>query len=189
MAEIQKIFDQGVVSMREGNLARNYEVQGKSEAETASGEMYSLRGVNKDGIEVYETTENTMKLTWADRITVFENTLNQQFANKKARFVRNGHEYYAEMDKNFFNKVIYGEKHFSKLGKKAFIKVGADGDTFDLIENATYSGSRADTKNHRSKDNFTDYFDYFYKTVQIDNKVFDICVTGNEPEKLMDYRL
>ena len=177
VAEIQKIFDKGVLAMREGNLARNYELQSKGgNAEANNGEMYSLRGVNKDGIEVYETSDSTMKLTWKDRIAAFEDTLNQQFVDKKARFVRNGHTYYAKMDSNFFNKVMYGEKHFSKDGKKAFIKAGADGDTFDLIENATYSGSRADNKNHRAQDGFTDYFDYFYKTVQIDNKVFDICV-------------
>ena len=133
-------------------------------------------GVNKDGIEVYETSKETMNLTWKERVSLFEDELNAQYANKTARFVRNGHTYYAKFDKDFFDKVMYGESHFSKDGKKAFIRAGADGDVFDLIENADYQRSAVDTKNHKKKDGFTDYFDYFFKTVQIDNKVFDILV-------------
>ena len=50
VAEIQKIFDQGVVSMRDGNLARNYEVQGNGT--TAQSEMmYSIRADAKRQIE------------------------------------------------------------------------------------------------------------------------------------------
>ena len=140
------------------------------------GIKFQKKGINKDGIEVYETSTQTMNLTWKDRIATFEYELNNSFANKTARFIRNGHTYYAKLDVDFFDKVIYGEKHFSKNGKKAFIKSGADGDIFDLIEGASYQRSAIDTKNHKKKDGFTDYFDYFLKTVQIDNKVFDICV-------------
>ena len=62
------------------------------------------------------------------------------------------------------------------LNKKAIIRIGADGDIFDLVENARYGHSAKDAKNHKAKDGFTDYFDYFYKTVQIDGKVFDINI-------------
>lgn len=34
----------------------------------------------------------------------------------------------------------------------------------------------ATRKNHRVSAGFTDYFDYFYKTVQIDNKVFNLVI-------------
>ena len=143
---------------------------------TESGIKYQKKGVNKNGIEVYETSKETMDLSWKERVSAFEYELNSQYANKTARFVRNGHTYYAKLDEGFFDKVVYGESHFSKDGKKAFIKAGADGDVFDLIENTTYKRSAVDTKDHKKKDGFTDYFDYFFKTVQIDNKVFDICV-------------
>lgn len=49
VAEIQKIFDQGVVSMREGNLARNYEVQGGKTGEQESAESVVKKDLeNKD---------------------------------------------------------------------------------------------------------------------------------------------
>ena len=144
--------------------------------ELNGGVKFQKKGVNKDGIEVYETSKETMDLSWKERVSAFEYELNDHYANKTARFVRNGHTYYARLDDTFFDKVVYGESHFSKNGKKAFIKAGADGDVFDLIENSTYRRSGVDTKDHKKKDGFTDYFDYFFKTVQIDNKVFDICV-------------
>ena len=138
---------------------------------------YQLRGVNEQGIEVYETSDKTMSMTWTERVDAFVSMLNSEYENKIARFTRNGHTYYAKLDDNFTGKVLYGENHFSKNGKKAFIKAGADGDLFDLIQNASYDKSKTDTKDHKSKDRFTDYFDYFLKTVQIDDKVFDINVT------------
>lgn len=49
-------------------------------------------------------------------------------------------------------------------------------DIFDVVENSAYDHSSIDTKNHKSKDSYTDYFDYFYKTVQIDNRIFDLVV-------------
>lgn len=137
---------------------------------------YSYRGVNKNGIEVYETSEATMKLTWADRVSQYEKMLSTNFVGRTARFKRNGHIYYAQFDPNSAGKVLYGEKGMSKDGKKAIIRAGADGDIFDLVENARYDHSAKDKKNHKAKDGFTDYFDYFYKTVQIDGKVFDINI-------------
>jgi len=137
---------------------------------------YSYRGVNKDGIEVYETSKATMNLTWADRVSQYEKMLSANFVGRTARFKRNGHIYYAQFDPNSAGKVLYGEKGMSKDGKKAIIRAGADGDIFDLVENARYDHSAKDKKNHKAKDGFTDYFDYFYKTVQIDGKVFDINI-------------
>lgn len=52
----------------------------------------------------------------------------------------------------------------------ALVNIGADGDVFDLVENSRYTGSKADRKNHSK----ADYFDYFVKTVQINNTVFDV---------------
>ncbi|MGP1544622.1 MAG: hypothetical protein ACTTIO_06735, partial [Candidatus Fimenecus sp.] len=139
-------------------------------------EKYSKKGENKYGIEVYETSEEVKKLTWKERIKQYKNLMENMFYGRTVRFNRNGHIYYAQFDKDSTDKILYGEKDISQKGKKAIIKVGADGDIFDIVENAKYDHSGKDLKNHKSKDNFTDYFDYFYKTVQIDNGVYDIVV-------------
>lgn len=136
----------------------------------------SLKGINKDGIEVYETSSEIMSLSWKERIKEYKRLLENDFKGRTARFNRNGHVYYAQFDEKSADKVLFGEKGMSSKAKKAIIKAGADGDIFDIVENATYESSSADTKNHKSKDGFTEYFDYFYKTVQIDGKVFDLVI-------------
>lgn len=136
-----------------------------------SGEVkHSLSGVNKDGIEVYETSEDTMGLTWDERKAKYLDVMKNKYQGRTARFERNGHIYYAEFDQSSINKHIYGDDRSSPKGRKALIKAGADGDVFDLVENSQYSGSSPNKKNHTK----ADYFDYFVKTVQIDGKVFDL---------------
>lgn len=145
------------------------------DAYTGEGDIQaSYRGKNKYGIEVYETSEDTMSLSWDERIDKFISLLENDYVGRTAKFTRNGHVYYAEFDRANPRKSVYGEKHFSKNGKKAYLRAGADGDIFDLVENSAYKASSKDTKNHKSKDTFTDYFDYFVKTVQIDGKVFNL---------------
>ena len=59
VAEIQKIFDKGVLAMREGNLARNYELQSKGgNAEANNGEMYSIRDDARSQIETALKSKN-----------------------------------------------------------------------------------------------------------------------------------
>ena len=174
IAEIQKIFDQGIANLREGNLARNYEVQGKSEAETASGEMYSLRGVNKDGIEVYETSEEIKKLPIKERQKAFLDIMKNEYRGRTAKFIRNGHAYYASFDYRDINKNIYGDKLSDKKGWKAKINVGAEGEIFELVENSKYDGSKPESGKNIAAHSGVGYWDYFVKTVQIDNTVFDL---------------
>ena len=137
---------------------------------------YLYVGLNKEGIENYETSEETIKLSWNERKKKYIELLENDFIGRTARFKRNGHVYYAQFDKNAARKTLYGEKDISFKGKKALINVGAEGDIFDVVENSEYFGSSADDKNHKLKDSFTDYFDYFFKTVQIDNNVFDLII-------------
>ena len=63
-------------------------------------------------------------------------------------------------------------KMSSPKGKVALIKTGANGNIFELVENSYYVGSGKNTKTNTN----ADYFDYFVKTVQIDNKVFDLII-------------
>ena len=131
---------------------------------------YSFRGTNQDGIEVYETSQAVMNLSWKDRKTQYLDVMRNAYRGRTARFERNGHVYYATFDQSSIRKHIYGDKRSSSDGAKALIKAGADGDVFDLVERSRYTGSQKNKKNHTN----ADYFDYFVKTVQIDGKVFDL---------------
>ena len=131
---------------------------------------FSLKGTRADGIEVYETSKEVMNMPVKDRKKLYLRLMSKEHAGRTARFVRNGHTYYAEFDKTNLSKAMYGDDRSSESGLKALTRVGADGDIFDLVENSTYDHSSPDTKNHSR----TDYFDYFIKTVQIDNKVYDL---------------
>ena len=131
---------------------------------------YSFRGTNQDGIEVYETSQAVMNLSWKDRKTQYLDVMRNAYRGRTARFERNGHVYYATFDQSSIRKHIYGDKRSSSDGAKALIKAGADGDVFDLVERSRYTGSQKNKKNHTK----ADYFDYFVKTVQIDGKVFDL---------------
>lgn len=131
---------------------------------------YSRKGVNKDGIEVYETSEETMKLTWKEREAKYLDLMKNEYRGRTAKFVRNGHTFYAQFDPKGIRKVIKGDSRSKGNSLKALIKAGADGDIFELVERSNYSHSSKNRKNHTP----ADYFDYFVKTVQIDGKVFDL---------------
>ena len=156
----------------EGLLQQAFEAaaQNSKNAATEGGTRFDLKGKNKDGIEVYETSGGTMALTWDDRRAKYLDDLKNEYRGKTARFERNGHTYYAKFDQNSIRKPIYGDSRASGNGVKALTKAGADGDVFNLLENSKYTGSKPNTKTHTS----ADYFDYFIKTVQIDGKVFDL---------------
>lgn len=156
----------------EGMLQQAFEAaaQNSKNAATEGGVRFDLKGKNKDGIEVYETSGGTMTLTWDDRRAKYLDDLKNEYRGKTARFERNGHTYYAKFDQNSIRKPIYGDSRASVNGVKALTKAGADGDVFNLLENSKYTGSKPNTKTHTS----ADYFDYFVKTVQIDGKVFDL---------------
>lgn len=156
----------------EGMLQQAFEAaaQNSKNAATEGGVRFDLKGKNKDGIEVYETSGGTMALTWDDRRAKYLDDLKNEYRGKTARFERNGHTYYAKFDPNSIRKPIYGDSRASGNGVKALTKAGADGDVFNLLENSKYTGSKPNTKTHTS----ADYFDYFVKTVQIDGKVFDL---------------
>lgn len=135
-----------------------------------TGKKFSLKGYRADGIEVYETSKEVKQMPVVERQKLYVKLMNEEYVGRTARFVRNGHTYYAEFDRKNIRKAMYGDNRSSESGKKALTRIGADGDIFDLVENSTYKRSEADKKNHKN----TDYFDYFIKTVQIDDKVYDL---------------
>ena len=127
-------------------------------------------GHNDDNIEVYETSDEVLQLPWRERKKKYLSYIDRDYVGRTAKFVRNGHVYYAEFEKKEASKAIYGDDRSDPAGRDALINTGADGTIFELVENAEYTRSSKDTKGH----NKTDYFDYFVKTVQIDGKVFDL---------------
>ena len=71
-------------------------------------------------------------------------------------------------------KNIYGDKRSDASRRKAKINMGADGDIFELIENAQYNGSRAESGKSISAHKNVSYWDYFVKRVQIDHRIYDL---------------
>jgi hypothetical protein len=145
-------------------------------SETASDPdtRYSLRGINEDGIEVYETSEEIKKLPIKERQKVFLDIMKNEYRGRTAKFIRNGHAYYASFDYRDVNKNIYGDKLSDKKGWKAKINVGAEGEIFHLVENAKYDGSKHESGKNIDAHKGVGYWDYFIKMVQIDNTVFDL---------------
>lgn len=142
----------------------------KNSAPAERGTRLKLVGMNDRGIEVYQTSKETMALSWKERKAKYLEVMQREYFGRTARFERNGHTYYATFDQNSVRKPVYGDRRSTPTGVKAIIKAGADGDIFNLLERGSYDGSRRNVKNHTK----ADYFDYFVKTVQIDGKVFDL---------------
>lgn len=135
---------------------------------------YSLKGVNENGIEVYETSEEIKKLSAKEKIKAFKDIMANEYRGRTAKFTRNGHNYYATFDGKDISKNIYGDKYSDKKGWTAKINVGAEGDIFELVENSQYDGSARESGKNIAAHKGVGYWDYFIKTVQIDNKVFDL---------------
>lgn len=148
----------------------------RDDAVFADDSVYSSDyvGKNKYGIEVYETSDDVKKLSYQERMQRFVDIMENQYSGRTAKFTRNGHTYYARFEAGDIRKNVYGDKRSDKKGWRSKINVGADGNVFELVENATYERSEAEkgksTKAHKN----IKYWDYFIKTVQIDNKVFDL---------------
>lgn len=135
---------------------------------------WSLAGTNKDGIEVYETSDDIKNLTNKERMKRFEEIMKNDYRGRTAKFIRNGHAYYATFEDTDVKKNIYGDNQSSEKGWKAKIRAGADGDIFELVENADYTGSNAEQGKSNSAHNGIGFWDYYVKTVQIDNEVYDL---------------
>ena len=131
---------------------------------------FSLIGVSNDGLEIYETSLATQQLSESQKKKQYLAIIKNQYRGRTARLERNGHVVYVRPDIQEAGKPIYGDRRSTANGAKALRNSLADGDVFDLLENAEYDRSSRDTKNHKN----ADYFDYFVKTVQIDGKVYDL---------------
>lgn len=132
-------------------------------------------GKTDDGTEVYETSEAARKLPYKKRMEAFMDIMRNEYAGRTAKFTaRDGEVYYATFDENDLRKNVYGDKKSSPRGWKAKINTGADGNIFDLVENAEHGGSgKEQGKTSEAHQGLTGW-EYFVKTVQIDGRVYDL---------------
>ena len=147
----------------------------KNAAENSDGKTaYSYRGVNDDGIEVYETSAETKKLPYSERVKRYAEIMRNEYRGRTAKFMRNGHAYYALFSAADVRKDAYGDKRSDRRGQRAKIGIGADSNIFELVENATYIGSRAEEGKNAYAHKNVKYWDYFVKQVQIDGRRYDV---------------
>lgn len=149
-------------------------IRSEEAATDAVAVTFSMVGKNKNGIEVYETSDAVKKLSYNERKALFLEVMKNQYRGRTARFVRNGHTYYALFSDGDMRKNIYGDKRSDTRGWKAKITAGADGDIFNLVENAAYNGSMAESGKNNSAHRSVHHWDYFIKTVQIDGRLYDL---------------
>ncbi len=140
------------------------------------GVSYDFVGHTADGIEVYETSEEIKELPYSERKKIFSNLMASEFYGRTAKFLRNGYAYYAKFDVSSIDKNIAGDKNSSSKGWKAKINVGADGNIFELVENSKYDHSNPEFGKKDAPHKKVGYWDYFLKTVQIDNMVYDVLI-------------
>lgn len=138
------------------------------------GDGYSYVGKNADGIEVYETSEEVRNMPYKQRMDAFTDIMRNEYAGRTAKFTANGDVYYAKFDSKDISKNIYGDKRSSPRGWRAKINTGADGNIFELVENAAHKSSDADTGKLTSPHRGVTGWEYFVKTVQIDGRVYDL---------------
>ncbi|MBQ3503779.1 MAG: hypothetical protein IJA75_03640 [Oscillospiraceae bacterium] len=155
--------------------------EGQKNITREGGVRYSYAGKTADGIEVYETSEEVKKLTWKDRKKRFLQLMRDQYRGRTAKFIRNGHSYYAKFEYRDVSKNIYGDNKSDPKGRDAKINIGADGDIFELVENSQYARSEIERGKSQRMHRGVNHWDYFVKTVQIDGMVFDL--TANVRKK------
>ena len=160
----------------EGLLQQAFEAAARSSKNVAGegGVRFDLKGKNKDGIEVYETGEDVKKMSYKERKEAFMDIMRNEYAGRTAKFSDGSNTYYAKFDESDVLKNVYGDKKSSPKGWKAKINTGADGNIFELVENAKHSGSSSEQGKTSVAHKGVTGWEYFVKTVQIDGQVYDL---------------
>ena len=139
-----------------------------------AGSSAEYVGKTIDGTEVYETSEEVQKMPYKQRMETFMDIMRNEYAGRTAKFTANGDVYYAKFDEADLRKNVYGDKKSSLRGWKAKINTGADGNIFELVENAKYSRSGVEQGKSTAAHQGLTGWEYFVKTVQIDGRVYDL---------------
>ena len=103
--------------------------------------------------------------------------MENEYSGRTAKFKgENGTVYYALFDSKDVTKNIYGDTKSDRLGREAKIKLGADGDIFDLTENSVYDFTSKESGKKTPAHKKVKSWDYFVKKVIVDNVPFDVLV-------------
>ena len=158
---------------------------GKEKINTSGAVRYSLVGVDENGIEVYETSDDVKRISYAERNKMLLKSVLEEYKGRTAKFYKNGEAYYALYNDVSLKKGVYGDKKSDSRGRKAKTNIGADGNYIELAENALYTGSSAEQGKITNNKFHTDakMWDYYEKTIKCDGKYFDVLInvkdTGN----------
>lgn len=137
---------------------------------------YELKGVDEDGVEVYETSDDVKKMSMKERRDRLYDLMVNQFKGRTAKFTKEGQVYYARYNNDGIRKGIHGDKKSDGKGYRAKLNIGADGNYIELAENARYSGSAEEAgksnRFHRDAQNW----DYYVKTIRSDGIDYDVLV-------------
>lgn len=175
------LADTGKMAEKEGTTEEKEE--GNRERATKETEAkFSLMGKTKDGIEVYETSEDIKKLPYDERMEMFVSLMENEYHGRTAKFRKNGNVYYARFANEDVKKNIWGDKQSDKEGWKAKINVGAEGNIFELVENADYTGSKEEAGKTTKAHAGVMMWDYYVKRVQINGRVYDLLANVREKQ-------
>lgn len=156
--------------------------EGEGRTEQTSEAKFSLTGKTEDGMEVYETSEDIKKMPYAERMKLFVSLMENEYRGRTAKFRKNGNVYYARFAGEDVKKNIWGDKQSDKEGWKAKINVGAEGNIFELVENATYTGSKEEVGKRAKAHAGVLKWDYYVKRVQINGRVYDLLANVREKQ-------
>ena len=136
-------------------------------------------GWTVDGNEVYITSPNVMNLSHSDRIKKFQKDFLSNFKGRTAKFTRNGHVHYARFAENRkgLGKLTYeGNSKSSPGGYTAKLRMLADGNVFELVEDSKYDGTEQEKGKNKKNHKNAKFWDYYLKTIIVDGKGYDVIV-------------
>lgn len=154
----------------------------ENEVQTREGSgEYAFVGVTQDGIEVFKTSKDVMNLKQSDRIRKFRNDFAASFKGRTAKLIRNGHVFYAQFDdtSHGLGKFVYetkGKERSDDPGRRAKIRLLADGDIFEIVENSNYEDTEKEQGKNTKAHKDALHWDYFYKSIFVDGKGYDITI-------------
>lgn len=166
-------FSEAADTARE-NITEQTEVHN---GEKIDVEKFSYVGKTSNGIEVYETDESLKNITNKEKLDIFKNYL-YSIIGQKIKFQHNKKFYYAEIDRFSIKENIkkLNPKHLNQWDK-AKINIGANGDFLKLLENAKYDKTlKNNDKSKNDAHKTTISFAYYYKTVFVDGKAYDVII-------------
>lgn len=138
-----------------------------------SAYKYQLVGRDANGVEIYETSDEVKKLSWAEKRKRAMDLVENEFSGRTVKLIKNAEKIYAKFEKVDIKKNLYGDSRSSKTGRDAKVNIAADGTIYELAEHSRYDGSKKEkgktTRAHRDVNDW----DYFVKEVAIDGVYYD----------------